>query len=366
MSVLMQGGSSRWAPRMCLPLAAPAQPAAARSRPPCPVAAACRHARARPRHAHARPYLPTPCLPPPPAAIACKRDVDVRCKDVTPDDEAGVLHCLRRLRPQLSGRCQVGGEAGRGTSRHPRAAAAAPARCRRSARVAYTLPHACVPPRAAFRPPPTPVHHHRRRHHLPPLHTPAHACPPPPSPPLPLQALVAELEADASDDFRLDYKLFHACAADKSRLCPEAGFRGGEVQVGRGWWWWWWWWWWWVGGGGVVVAAVAQPGLADTVAVVGPGWKGRGRRVMSAHSLRHWQHRRRCSPHAPAPSLPACRARGRAGVPAGQGGLAGLGVQGAAVQAGGGGKRRCAAVAGPHARLPGRQAQGERGAGWGT
>ncbi|EFN51157.1 hypothetical protein CHLNCDRAFT_141382 [Chlorella variabilis] len=84
-----------------------------------------------------------------PLAIACKRDVDVRCKDVTPDDEAGVLHCLRRLRPQLSGRCQ---------------------------------------------------------------------------------ALVAELEADASDDFRLDYKLFHACAADKSRLCPEAGFRGGEVQ----------------------------------------------------------------------------------------------------------------------------------------
>jgi hypothetical protein len=48
-----------------------------------------------------------------------------------------------------------------------------------------------------------------------------------------LQAVVEGLEQDASFDFRLDFKLFTACAADKSRLCPNVDNRAGNVQVGR-------------------------------------------------------------------------------------------------------------------------------------
>ena len=47
-----------------------------------------------------------------------------------------------------------------------------------------------------------------------------------------LQSFVFQLEREVSDDFRLDLKLFQACALDKSRLCPDAAPHGGATQVG--------------------------------------------------------------------------------------------------------------------------------------
>ncbi|KAL4853837.1 Golgi apparatus protein 1 [Chlorella vulgaris] len=84
-----------------------------------------------------------------PAALYCFKDVEQLCADVEPEDPGGVLHCLRKQRNKLHGRCK---------------------------------------------------------------------------------AVVEVLEQDASFDFRLDFKLFTACAAEKSRLCPNVDNRAGNVQ----------------------------------------------------------------------------------------------------------------------------------------
>ena len=49
----------------------------------------------------------------------------------------------------------------------------------------------------------------------------------------PLQALVFELEQDASDDYRADKPLLARCTADISRLCSQhiQDPHGGEMQV---------------------------------------------------------------------------------------------------------------------------------------
>ena len=43
----------------------------------------------------------------PPAARACAKDIKQHCSHVSPDEEGGVLSCLRTKRPELRGRCKV-------------------------------------------------------------------------------------------------------------------------------------------------------------------------------------------------------------------------------------------------------------------
>ena len=154
-------------------------------------------------------HPPTLPLPPAPAAVNCKADIKQLCSGVDASEEGAVLDCLRKQRRKLRGRCK----ASRRTA-PPRAASCA----------------AGLPPQTET--PKTPA---TKCLGWMPHHTLTHTCPHAPIAPAPLvlctlQKYVFELEREASDNFRLDAKLFRACALDKSRLCPDAAPHGGESR----------------------------------------------------------------------------------------------------------------------------------------